>query len=208
MSLSRLSRAAVVVVALAGLLGGCAGSRERLIERSSGKPGWVDSDRDYWEESNKAFFRGAVDRQANLDLAGERARYAAIRKLNEAVYTRVLSSFGESTDGVSNDIDNPSAGVQGSAIRREIAAVSKAVMLQGVSPEASYWEKYETPARSGESVVAYKVYSLVSIPVGMLKKAQIAATESSLQKVNGQLNSAARSQVEQNLEQLKKEISE
>jgi hypothetical protein len=205
--MSRLARIAIIAAAM-GLLAGCANARDRLIERSSGKPGWVDSDRDYWEESNKAYFRGTVDRQATLDLASERAKYTAIRKVNEAVYTKVLSAFGENTEAVSNDIDNPNAGVQGSALRRELAAVSKAVMLQGITQEASYWEKYETTTRAGENVVAYKVFSLVSIPQGMLKRAQIAATESGLRKVNGELNEAARASVQKSLDQLKQELAE
>ncbi|MBM3270723.1 MAG: hypothetical protein FJZ01_24085 [Candidatus Sericytochromatia bacterium] len=198
------SVAAIAVSSL--LLAACAGSDERIIDSSGSKPGWVNSDRDAWTENEKNYFRSMVDRQLKLDLAMDRARMLSFRKINENVYTKVLSAFGETTQGVSNDIDNPSAGQEGGFIKRELALISKSVTLQGVTQEASYWEKVRTITRAGEDVVAYKAYSLVSIPARNLVQAQKAATQAGLTKLNSQLNQEAKESATKALDSLKQEL--
>lgn len=183
----------------------CAGSREAVLDSSGSKPGWVSSDQDSWEEDDKLYFRAFVDRQLRLDLAVERARAAAKAEVGKAVTSKVMSVFGESFDGTSNDVDNLSAQQEGGNVRRELFSVSKAANLQGVTPVSSYWEKVRTTSRSGEETIAYKVYAVVYIPKMMLQRAQEAAVQEGLKRTNAQLNQERRESVTRALEQLKNE---
>ncbi len=197
-----------VSVLVASVLVACAGQSDRLVDSSGSRPGWVSSDKDSWQENDKIYYRGFVDRQAKLDMAVDRAKFSAIRKINESVYTTVVSSFGETSELISNDVDNPSAGQEGSFIKRELSSISKAVNLMGVTQEASYWEKFETAARSQEEQTAYKAYSLVSIPQKSLRMAQLSATQAGLEKLNTQLNGDAKASALKSLDDLKKQLSE
>jgi hypothetical protein len=183
----------------------CAGSREAVLDSSGSKPGWVSSDQDSWEEDDKLYFRALVDRQLRLDLAVERARAAAKAEVGKAVTSKVMSVFGESFDGTSNDVDNLSAQQEGGNVRRELFSVSKAANLQGVTPVSSYWEKVRTTSRSGEETIAYKVYAVVYIPKKMFQRAQEAAVQEGLKRTNAQLNQERRESVTRALEQLKNE---
>lgn len=183
---------------------GCAGAqrRESLLEASGGKPEWVSASDDHLVRDSKDHFRALVDRQRSLDMAMTRARFAAIGKITESVMLDVRSSFGETTDGVSNDIDNPSSHEEGGAIKREIASIAKAVKLSGVIQEGSYWEKYTTTTNNGEDVVAYKVYAIVSIPSSDLKKARRQALEGGLALANRARNEQARASLSDALKSL------
>lgn len=195
--MSLLSKNATRTLAVAMLvfsLVGCAGAqrRESLLESSGNKPEWVGNSEDHLVRDGKEYFKALVDRQRSLDMAVTRARFAAIGKITETVMLNVRSSFGETTDGVSNDIDNPNSREEGGAIKREIASIAKAVKLSGVIQEGSYWEKYTTTTNSGEEVVAYKVYAIVSIPSADLKRAQRQAIDGGLALANRARNEQAR----------------
>lgn len=184
----------------------CAGSREAVLDSSGSKPGWVSSDQDSWQEDDKIYFRAFVDRQMRLDLAVERARNAAKAEVGKAVMTKVLSAFGESFDAVSNDVDSASVGQEGSAIKRELIAVSKAANIQGITPVSSYWEKVRTVTRSGEETIAYKVYAVVYIPKTNFLAAQKAATEEGLKRTNELLNQQTRENLRRSMDAAKSEL--
>ena len=139
-----------------------------------------------------------------MDLATDRAGFAAIGRIADEVNLKVVAEFGESTNVGSNDIDNPGSGSRGSEILRTIAAASKAT-LAGVTPERSYWEKWQLAPRDEESAVAYKAYSLVSIAKKDLVKARIAATEAGVREAQRIRNVEAKARLEKALEALKQD---
>lgn len=205
--LSKIATRRLALSLLVFSLVGCAGAqrRESILESSGSRPEWVATDKEHVTREGREFYRGLVDRQRSLDMAMTRARFAAIGKITETVMLEVRSAFGETTDGVSNDIDNPSSREEGGAIKREIAAISKGVKLSGVVQEGSYWEKYTTTTNNGEEVIAYKVYAVVSIPAADLKRAQRQALEGGLALANRARNEQARASLSDALKSLESE---
>lgn len=200
---------ALVLTTLTLAMAGCASQkRDIVLDASGGTPGWVTTDQDRVVRDGREYFRGFVDRQKSLDMAVTRARFTAVNKITDSVMMNVRTAFGESTQGVSNDIDNPSSGEQGGAIQREIAAISKAVSLSGVVQEASYWEKVSTKTANGDDAIAYKVYALVSIPEKALKKAQLQATEGALSVANKVRNDQAKASLTDAFNALKQELDQ
>ncbi len=148
----------------------------KVVEESGSKPGWVKTDKDFFEKKGDFYFRGVVTDRKDLGYAKREAKAEAIKNIAEKVNTRVRTEFKEATQG-SNVSDEGLSLFTSDAI----AWVADNLNIQGIAPSNVYWQRVEKVTPEGVKY-SYNVYVLCQIPKADYEKARNMAIKALLKK--------------------------
>jgi hypothetical protein len=158
---------------------------QKIVETSSKKGKWVSAREDHFEKKGNMCFRGMAQRVQDLTLGRRQAEADAKKRIADSIVTVVRTEYEEYARGANMDPYDVSKFVADG-----VAWSSESIVITGVTPEESYWEKVRTTTYDGVQYF-YNCWSLVKVPRDDYERARMMAVSGLIEKARASHAKAA-----------------
>jgi hypothetical protein len=157
----KVTRAALLIMFL--ILSACGPRKlhpgeDRIVDASGRKRGWVTAETPSFHDDDTWYFRGQATGVADLTLGLRQAEADAKKRIISRIAEQVAAEYSEYALGA-----NASEGDKSVFVSDGISWATEGLMVSGIAPAKSYWERVETGRPYGRTT-SYTVYVLAGLP--------------------------------------------
>jgi hypothetical protein len=139
------------------------------IDDLSSRPEWLKESEPFKIVNGKVYSLGVTS------IPGDQRTEAAMRVAENNAKASISNAIEQKLEFIFQNAEE--GAVMGADQARYIGAEASSLITSSIRPDKRYWEKIATTSESGDRIIRFKVFALISMPEDDFKKAVLNATK-------------------------------